>query len=91
MTWNVNTDKKINELFKKNNEFRKRLLSHDADAIRELATYDKGFSCEEIIYAYENDSLDYIYAQAKRKLEITKLYFELIGEVRPKTLIKENK
>ena len=73
MNWSVQTDKKINELFKNNKEFKAKLLEHDADAIRELATFaNKVFTCEEVIDAYENDSMEYLYKLAKRKLEITR-------------------
>ena len=89
MTWNIKTDKKIAQLFKNNPEEREKLLAHDPETIRELGKYaNSGFTNEEIVECYENGSMDYLYKIAKRKEELINLYYELIGEEKPKTLKK---
>ena len=92
MTWSAKTDKKINELFKYEPKLRDKLLAHDPDTIRELGkNANSGFTSEEIIECYENNSIDYLYKMAKRKLELMDLYFELIGEKRSNSLTKKLK
>lgn len=90
---NININKKIRELFKDNEELIVRLESDDinirSEAIREIGQFsNKGFTNEEIIYAYKNGKIDELYATAKRNNEIRILFYELIGEEPPKVLLK---
>ena len=75
---------KINLLFKNNEELRERLLSGDANAIREIGSISqKGMNPEDIVAAYEsNDSeaMKYLYEKAKKLVELQKLYKDLCLE-----------
>lgn len=89
MNWSVRTGEKINELFKDNDIIRKKLLAHDANAIRQLGIYgNSGFSNEEILEYIEDGLVDKLYEMAKKRQEIRDLYYELIGEPTPKKVLK---
>ncbi len=89
MNWSVRTDEKINELFKDNDIIRKKLLAHDANAIRQLGICgNSGFSNEEILEYIEDGLVDKLYEMAKKRKEIRDLYYELIGEPTPKKVLK---
>ena len=74
----------INSLFKNNEEVIERLLTGDAEAIREIGSISqKGINPEDIVVAYEsNDSetMKYLYGKAKKMIELQKLYKDLCLE-----------
>ena len=75
------TQDKINDLFKNDNEMRTKLLNIDADAIREIGSRaQKGIPFEDVVDAYESQSpeiMEYLYKQAKRLQGYQELYNEL--------------
>ena len=70
--------KRIEKAFMLNDELRIQLLSGNADAIREVGIRaQKNIKPEDIIEAYESNSMDYLYKQAKKMVEMKKLYEDL--------------
>jgi len=84
MTVSLKTQRKINNLFKTNPEFRERLFVCDAAAIREVGGLSQSkVEPEDIIEAYESndkDTMNYLYKQAKRLVELKELYNDLCIE-----------
>ena len=72
--------RKINILFKNNEEVRNKLLAGDADTIRKIGVMSqKEINTEDIVDAYESndDTMEYIYNKAQKLVELQKLYKEL--------------
>ena len=70
--------KRIEKAFIRNNELRIQLLSGNVDAIHEIGIRSqKNIEPEDVIEAYESDSMDYLYKQAKKMVELKKLYEDL--------------
>ena len=67
----------------------KKLYDCDADAIREIGSLSqRGISPEDIIVAYESrdsSTINYLYHQAKRLVELQELYKDLCIEYYNKT------
>ena len=77
-------ERKINLLFKNNEEVRDKLLARDADTIREIGSISqKGISPSDVIDAYESnneEAMKYIYDKAKKLIELQKVYKDLCIE-----------
>ena len=69
---------KVNILFENNSEMKEKLYKGDAEAIREIGIISqRGINPDEIIAAYESDdpsAMDNLYQNAKRLVELQKLY-----------------
>lgn len=80
---------RINFLFKTNPEMIEKLYECDAEAIREVGSLSQGgIDPEDVIVAYESgdpDTMNYLYQQAKRLVELQELYKELCFEFYKKT------
>ena len=75
---------KINLLFKNDPEMIEKLCKYDAEAIREVGILSqRGINPDDVIVAYESDdssTMNYLYQQAKRLVELQELYKELCFE-----------
>lgn len=75
---------KIKILFENDSVIREQLLSGDADAIRKIGSMSqKGINPEDIVAAFESndpDTMNYLYVQSKRLIELHELYKELCYE-----------
>ena len=75
---------RINLLFKTNSEMKEKLYKCDAGAIREIGRLSqRGINPDDVIAAYESgdpSTMNYLYQQAKRLIELQKLYKELCFE-----------
>ena len=70
--------KRIEKAFILNEELRNQLLSGNEDAVHEIGIRSqKNIKPEDVIEAYENDCMDYVYKQAKKMVELKKLYNDL--------------
>ena len=76
--------RKINLLFKKNEEVRDKLLAGDADAIREIGLISqKGINPTDVVVAYESEdsaAMEILYDKAQKLIELQKIYRELCLE-----------
>ena len=82
--------KKIEETFKSDEKLRKGLLSLNPEAIQDVAIMgQKKIDPEDVIYAYENEGLEYLYEKAKKLMEMQKIYEELCESYFKKNL-KDN-
>ena len=69
---------KVEKYYKNNIELKNKLLSGDAEAIRQMGIWaQKGISPEDVVEVYETDNIDYLYRQAKKKMELREVYNEL--------------
>ena len=69
---------KIEKNFKAYSDLKNKLLSGDADAIRQVGfKSQRGIEPEDVIEAYESNNIDYLYKQAKKMVELQKIYKEL--------------
>jgi len=84
MSISKGTQEKIKLLFGKNPEMLEKLYKCDAEAIREIGILSqKGINPDDVIVAYESDdrtTMNYLYQQAKRLVELQELYKELCVE-----------
>ena len=84
MKFSRELQEKIKVLFKNNEELREKLLSGDADSIRQIGLLSqKGVSTEDVVDAYESkdsETMEYLYKKAKKVLELQELYRELCLE-----------
>ena len=84
MVFSTKMQEKINALFAADDVMREKLLAGDDDAIREIACISqKGIKAEDIVVAFESDNRDAIteiYNNAKKMIELQKLYRELCLE-----------
>lgn len=75
---------RINLLFKTNSEMKEKLYKCDPEAIREIGMLSqRGINPDDVIAAYESgdsSTMNYLYQQAKRLVELQKLYKELCFE-----------
>ena len=75
---------KVNILFENNSEMKEKLYKGDAEAIREIGIISqRGINPDEIVAAYESDdpsAMDNLYQNAKRLVELQKLYKALCLE-----------
>lgn len=75
---------KINLLFKSNPEMLEKLYECDAEAIREIGILSqKGINPDDVVVAFESgdkNTMNYLYQQAKRLVELQELYKELCFE-----------
>ena len=89
MSISKETQERINFLFKTNPEMIEKLYKCDADAIREIGSISqRGINPDDIIVAYESgdqSTINYLYQQAKRLVELQRLYKELCFEYYKKT------
>lgn len=78
------TQERINLLFKTNPEMIEKLYNCDAEAIREIGSLSqKGINPDDVIVAYQSgdpSTMNYLYQQAKRLVELQELYKELCFE-----------
>lgn len=82
MELNENLQNKIKEMFKNNINIQNRLLSGDYSILDDVVSYCmQGFTVEEVIIAYENNTMEDLYEKAKKKKDIIDLYNELTGKV----------
>lgn len=82
MELNEKLQNKIKEIFKNNINIQNRLLSGDYSILDDAIGYcERGFSADEIIKAYESNSIDDLYMRAKKQKDIINLYSELTGKV----------
>ena len=59
-------------------DFKNKLLSCDAKAIKQVGIMShKMIAPEDIVEAYESGNIDYLYNQAKKMIELKKIYNEL--------------
>lgn len=84
MVFSTKIQEKINVLFSDDDAMREKLLVGNDDAIREIAYISqKGIKAEDIVVAFESDNRDAIteiYNNAKKMIELQKLYRELCLE-----------
>lgn len=84
MSASKETQEKINLLFKTNPEMRDRLYNCDAEAIREIGSLSqRGINPDDVVVAYESgdqDTMNYLYQQAKRLVGLQELYKDLCFE-----------
>lgn len=84
MTFSSETQEKIKQLFKQDMVMGEKILSGDADAIREMGNMaQRGMSPEEIVLAFESNdqtAINNIYMQGKRLVELKQLYKDLCME-----------
>ena len=84
MSVSKETQAKINLLFKTNPEMRDRLYNCDAEAIREIGSLSqRGINPDDVVVAYESgnqDTMNYLYQQAKRLVGLQELYKDLCFE-----------
>ena len=89
MSISKETKERINFLFKTNSEMMEKLCKCDAEAIREIGSLSqKGINPDDVIVAYESgdpSTMNYLYQQAKRLVELQELYKELCFEYYNKT------
>ena len=75
----IELEEKINRLFKMDAEMRDKLLNADVEAIRKLSIIsEKGIDPKKVVELYESNNLNILYEEAKRLIEINKLYHELV-------------
>ena len=72
--------KKIERLIPNDIVLKKRLLSGDEDAIKDIIKKTTPPTLEDIVEAFENGDREYLYETALRKLELKNLYKELCDE-----------
>ena len=84
MSMSKETQEKINFLFKTNPEMLEKLYNCDAESIREIGSISRrGISPDDVIAAYESgdeNTMNYLYKQAKRLVGLQELYKELCFE-----------
>ena len=84
MSFSLETTEKIKILFKNNIQMRDRLLVCDADAIREVGSIaQRGLEPEDVVAAFDSnnpETMDYLYKQARRALELKALYKQMCLE-----------
>ena len=80
---------KINLLFQTNPEMKDRLYNCDAEAIREIGSLlQRRINTDDVVVAYESgdqDTMNYLYQQAKRLVGLQELYKDLCFEYYNKT------
>ena len=84
MSISKETQEKINFLFKTNPEMIEKLYKCDAEVIREIGSLSqRGVNPDDVIAAYESgdsNTMNNLYQQAKRLVELQELYKELCFE-----------
>lgn len=84
MSFSIEIQEKIKTIFKNNAEVRDKLLSGDAETIREIGSISqRGIDPKDVIIAYESndaETLNYLYKKAKNLVELQSLYKELCLE-----------
>lgn len=89
MSISILTQEKIDFLYKTNPVMREKLSNLDAEAIREVGSLSqRGMDPDGVIVAYESgdqDTLKYLYEQAKRLVMLKELYKDLCFEYYKKT------
>lgn len=84
MSVSKGTSEKINFLFKNNPEMIEKLYNCDDEAIRKVGSLSqRGINPDDVIAAYESNepsTMNYLYQQAKRLVELQELYKELCFE-----------
>ena len=89
MSLSIETQEKINKLFKTKPEMIEKLYNCDAEAIREIGSLSqRGINPDDIIAAYESgdqETMKYLYQQAKRLVGLQELYKDLCFEYYKKT------
>ena len=89
MSVSKEVQEKINFLFKANPEMIERLYNCDVEAIREIGSLSqRGINPDDIVVAYESgdqDTMNYLYQQAKRLAGLQELYKDLCYEYYKKT------
>lgn len=74
----------IKILFKNDSEMREQLLSGNVDVIRKIGRISqKEINQEDIVIAFESndpDTMNYLYNQSKRLVQLQELYRELCYE-----------
>ena len=84
MSISKETQERINFLFKTNSKMIEKLYKCDAEAIRKIGILSqRGINPDDVIVAYESSdpaTMKYLYQQAKRLVELQKLYKELCLE-----------
>ena len=89
MSISKETQEKINLLFKNDPEMIEKLYKCDAEAIRKVGSLSKrGINPDDVILAYESEdpsTMNFLYQQAKRLVELQELYRELCFEYYQKT------
>ena len=71
---------KIERYFHFDEKLKNRLLRGDADAIRDVGMVAQSkIGAEDVVEAYENDCVEYLYQKAKTKLALEELYHELVN------------
>ena len=89
MALSIELQNKIKRLFKDNEVIRDKLLSVDADTIREIGRISQiGIGAEEIVVAFESNDpvkLEELREKAKKLFEMQNLYKELCFEFCVKT------
>ena len=70
---------KIENYFQYDKEFKEQLLSGNVHAIQKLGGMLKEIDSEDIVEAYENDCIEYIYRKAQRTVALKTLYKKLVN------------
>ena len=80
---------RINQYFKTDPEMIEKLYQCDADAIRKVGSISqRGINPDDVIVAYESgnpSTMNYLYQQAKKLVELQELYKDLCFEYYKKT------
>ena len=91
MFFSVETQNKIKTLFKNDDEMQEKLLSGNADAIRNVGMISQTrINPEDVVEAVDSkdpDIMSELYIHAKRLVELQKLYRELCLEFEENTEI----
>lgn len=83
---------KIKINFKDYSDLKNKLLSGDAETIRQIGIdSQKGIEPEDVIEAYESNNMEYLYKQAKKMVELKKIYIELCDAYISKNTDEEGK
>lgn len=88
MVFSIKTQKKIKKLFKNDSEIIEQLLSGNAEVISKATRKiggisQEGIDPEDVVVAFESndsDTMNYLYNQSKRLIELQELYQELCSE-----------
>jgi hypothetical protein len=72
---------KIKRLLNTDEDLKQKLLKGDVDSIRQISSISqKGINPKAVIEAYESNSIEEIYKEAQKLLELQQLYKELCFE-----------
>ena len=84
MVFSKEIQKKIKILFQNDSKTREQLLSGNVEAIRKIGSISqRGINPEDVVIAFESndsDTMNYLYNQSKRLVELHELYQELCYE-----------